>query len=311
MAERYSARKGLSGWHVANEYGTYCYCENCQKKFRQWLVERYGTVESLNEHWHTTFWGRQVYSFDEVMLPTELNDDYRFNPVISLDYNRFVTDSTIACYKNEADILKAARPDLPVFTNISGHIKNIDQFKMVPQMDVAGWDNYPTPGDDPSFPAMKHDIMRAAGGERSYYVMEQSPNQQNWQPYNKLKRPGEVRRIAWQGLAHGSDSSMFFQMHQSQAGQEKFHGAIIGRSGEGDTRIYREVRELGEELSRMGSRFIGATTPAEGGHPVRLGKLVGLGADQRPHQGYGLSEGGLALLQAVLSDEHPGRYGQI
>lgn len=265
MADRYSAREGLAGWHVANEYGTHCYCENCQKKFRLWLKDRYGTVESLNEHWHTTFWGRQVYSFDEVMLPTELNDDYRFNPVISLDYNRFVTDSTIACYKNEADILKAARPDLPVFTNISGHIKNIDQFKMVPQMDVAGWDNYPSPGDDPSFPAMKHDIMRAAGGQRPYYVMEQSPNQQNWQPYNKLKRPGEVRRIAWQGLAHGSDSSMFFQMHQSQAGQEKFHGAIIGRSGEGDTRIYREVRELGEELSRMGSRFIGAATPAEVG----------------------------------------------
>ena len=24
MAERYKFRKGLSGWHVANEYGTYC-----------------------------------------------------------------------------------------------------------------------------------------------------------------------------------------------------------------------------------------------------------------------------------------------
>ena len=265
MADRYSKRKGLAGWHVANEYGTHCYCENCQKKFRTWLADRYGSIENLNERWHTAFWGRQVYDFDEIYLPSELNDDYRFNPVISLDYNRFVTDSTIECYENEARILKAARPDLPVFTNISGYIKNINQFKMVPHMDVAGWDNYPWPTDDPSFPAMKHDIMRAANGGQSFYVMEQSPNQQNWQPYNKIKRPGEVRKIAYQGLAHGSDSSMFFQMHQSKAGQEKFHGAVIGRTGEGDTRIYREIRELGEELALLGNRFVGATTPAEVG----------------------------------------------
>ena len=265
MADRFRFRKGLSGWHVANEYGTKCYCEICQKKFRQWLVERYGTINSLNEHWHTTFWGRQVYSFEEVMLPTELNDDYRFNPAVALDYQRFVTDSTIECFENEARILKKARPDLPVFTNISGYIKKLDQFKMVPHMDVAGWDNYPWPTDDPGFPAMKHDIMRAANGGRSFYVMEQSPNQQNWQPYNKIKRPGEVRRIAYQGLAHGSDSSMYFQMHQSIAGQEKFHGAIIGRNGDGNTRIYREIMDLGEELARLEDRFIGGRTPAEVG----------------------------------------------
>ena len=34
MAKRYGKHPGLSAWHVANEYGTYCYCENCQQKFR-------------------------------------------------------------------------------------------------------------------------------------------------------------------------------------------------------------------------------------------------------------------------------------
>lgn len=106
MAKRYSAYPGLVAWHVANEYGTYCYCENCQRKFRIWLEKRYGTIENLNDKWNTAFWGRIVYDFDEIMLPTELNDDYRFNPAIQLDYMRFVTDSTVECYLNEADILK-------------------------------------------------------------------------------------------------------------------------------------------------------------------------------------------------------------
>ncbi len=256
MAERYKDRPGLIGWHVANEYGTYCYCDNCQNKFRSWLKNRYKTLDELNTRWHTCFWGKTLYDFDEVMVPSELNDDYRFNPAVQLDYMRFITDSTIECYENEARILKAATPKLPVFTNISGFIKKLDQSKMVPCMDTAGWDNYPWPTDERSFPAMKHDIMRALKGGESYYVMEQSPNQQNWQPYNKLKRPGEVRRLAYQGLAHGSDSSLYFQMRQSVAGQEKFHGAVISHSGRTDTRIIREFTELGKELEKLGDSFI-------------------------------------------------------
>ncbi len=265
MAERYQDYPGLLGWHVANEYGTYCYCENCQRKFRSWLQKRYQTLEKLNDRWNTSFWGRVFTSFEEVMLPTELNDDYRFQPAIQLDYLRFVTDSTIECYENEAKILKKATPELPVFTNISGFIKKINQFEMVPHMDMAGWDNYPAPADKRSFPALKHDIMRACKDGQSYYVVEQSPNQQNWQPYNKLKRPGEVRKIAYQGLAHGSDSCLFFQMRQSAAGQEKFHGAFISHSGRDDTRIFRECSTLGMELKKLSGTFENARTQAQVG----------------------------------------------
>ena len=95
--------------------------------------------------------------------------------------------------------------------------------------------------------------------------MEQSPNQQNWQPYNKIKRPGEVRSIAFQGLAHGSDSVLFFQMRQSAAGQEKFHGAVISHSGRTDTRIFREISELGAELKKLGGSITGAKTRCEAG----------------------------------------------
>lgn len=256
MAERYHTYPGLAGWHVANEYGTYCYCENCQKQFRIWLEKRYGTIEHLNDKWNTAFWGRVVYDFDEIMLPTELNDDYRFNPAIQLDYMRFVTDSTLECYLNEADILKKYTPDLPVFSNISGFIKKLNQFKMVEHMDSAAWDNYPGPRDERSLPALKHDIMRALKDGESYIIAEQSPNQQNWQPYNKLKRPGEVRTIAYQGLARGADACLFFQMRQSVGGQEKFHGAVISHAGTDDTRIYREIAELGQELQKLGDTFL-------------------------------------------------------
>lgn len=123
-------------------------------------------------------------------------------------------------------------------------------------MDSAAWDNYPGPRDERSLPALKHDIMRALKDGESYIIAEQSPNQQNWQPYNKLKRPGEVRTIAYQGLARGADACLFFQMRQSVGGQEKFHGAVISHAGTDDTRIYREIAELGQELQKLGHTFL-------------------------------------------------------
>ena len=265
MAKRYQNHPALAVWHVANEYGTYCYCPICQAQFRVWLRKRYGNIDNLNEKWNTAFWGRTLYSFEEVMLPTELNDDYRFNPAIQLDYMRFVTDSTAECFENEYRVLKKYTPDIPVQTNMSGYIKKLDQFKMAEKMDIIGWDNYPWPTDDRSFIAFKHDIMRGLKNGQSYMLMEQSPNQQNWQPYNKLKRPGEVRLLSYQALAHGADTCLFFQMRQSIGGQEKFHGAVISHAGHNNTRVFREIKQLGHELAAIGDACVGAYSSSKVG----------------------------------------------
>jgi beta-galactosidase len=49
---------------------------------------------------------------------------------------------------------------------------------------------------------------------------------------------------------------MFFQMRQSVGGQEKFHGAVISHAGHGDTRVFRECTQLGEELDLLGGIFL-------------------------------------------------------
>lgn len=265
MAMRYKDFPGLAAWHVGNEYSTFCHCENCEKKFRVWLEKKYGTLENLNERWNTSFWGRTIYQFDTIRIPTERNGDECFFPAKQLDYLRFVTDTTEECFLNEANVLRRITPDVPVFSNISGFIKKLNQFQLTRCMDWVGWDNYPAPGDDPAFVALKHDIMRGLKGGESYLIAEQSPNQQNWQPYNKLKKPGELRLIAYQGLAHGGDGSLYFQMRQSVGGMEKFHGAVISHSGRCDTRIFQEMENLGGELEKLNGLILNGKTRAEVG----------------------------------------------
>ncbi|HEY8402192.1 MAG TPA: beta-galactosidase, partial [Cytophagaceae bacterium] len=106
LAERYKDHPALLMWNVANEYGTYCYCENCAKEFRKWLKERYGSIEELNKRWNLSFWGHTVYDWEEITVPSELNDDNKWYQPKALDYLRFMTDSNIACYLNEYRILK-------------------------------------------------------------------------------------------------------------------------------------------------------------------------------------------------------------
>src|SRR5690606_37631047 len=72
LAERYSSHEGLVVWHISNEYGGYCYCDNCAEAFRGWLKERYQTIEALNKAWYTSFWGHTFYDWAEIVPPNEI-----------------------------------------------------------------------------------------------------------------------------------------------------------------------------------------------------------------------------------------------
>jgi beta-galactosidase len=55
---------------------------------------------------------------------------------------------------------------------------------------------------------------------------------------------------------------LFFQLRAGQGACEMYHGAVIGHAGRSDTRVFREVAELGAELERVGEATLGARTPA-------------------------------------------------
>ena len=84
-----------------------------------------------------------------------------------------------------------------------------------------------------------------------FLLMESCPSATNWKPINKLKKPGIHLAASLQAVAHGSDSVLYFQLRQSQGASEKFHGAVIDHYGGDDTRIFREVTEVGEALEQI------------------------------------------------------------
>lgn len=270
LAKRYQDYENIVAWHISNEFGGECYCENCEKAFRKWLKQRFGTIEEMNRVFYTAFWGHTFYDWDEVVLPNFQSehfladgDDRTQFQGITLEYRRFMSESILECFRLEYQEIKKVMPDVPITTNLMGFYKPLDYQKWAKEMDFISWDSYPAPTDTPAETALQHDLMRGIKSQKSFVLMEQTPSVTNWQPYNKLKRPGEMRLLSYQAAAHGADAIQFFQIRRSIGACEKFHGAVIDHAGRDDTRVFREIERLGKELEKLGSVFLEGYTPAE------------------------------------------------
>ncbi|KRE64872.1 beta-galactosidase [Paenibacillus sp. Soil750] len=266
LAERYNNHEAVLIWHVSNEYGGYCYCDNCADAFRTWLQERYTTLDQLNKAWYTGFWGHTFYDWEEIVPPNALSEeepgDRSFFQPISLDYRRFMSDSLLDCYKLEYNAIRRHSPQLPITTNLMGLYKPLDYFKWAPYLDVISWDNYPSLDTPVSLTSMTHDLMRGLKDGQPFMLMEQTPSQQNWQKYNSLKRPGVMKLWSYQAVARGADTILFFQLRRSAGSCEKFHGAVIEHVGHEHTRVFRECAELGHELERLSDKVLDARVKA-------------------------------------------------
>ena len=268
LAERYASNPRVTCWHINNEYGVTCFCDNCQNAFRVWLKDRYKTIEALNKAWNMEFWGHTVYDWDDVVVPNALSEGIGTEKTafagISIDYRRFNSDSVLECYKMERDAIRKYNKDVVITTNLMGTFKDLDYFKWAKEMDVVSWDNYPAYDTPWSKIAMTHDLMRGLK-KAPFMLMEQTPSQQNWQKYNSLKRPGQMRAQSYQTVAHGADTIQFFQLRRSVGACEKFHGAVIAHVGTENTRVFREVAQLGRELESFGTKTLGSENISEVG----------------------------------------------
>lgn len=267
LAERYARHPSLLAWHINNEYGGACYCDLCAEAFRGWLRARHGTLDALNDAWWTAFWSHRYTDWDQIEPPSALTEhwcgpDHTAFQGLTLDYRRFMTDALLGCFTGEKRAVRAHDPDTPVTTNLMGAYQPLDYHRWAPHLDFASWDNYPPPGAPPTRPALAHDLMRGLKDGAPFWLMEQTPSTTACRDANPLRAPGELRLATFQAIAHGADAALYFQMRASRGACEKYHGAVIGHAGRADTRVFREVADLGAELTGLGPATLGARTPS-------------------------------------------------
>ena len=257
LAQEFGSHPGLILWHISNELGGECYCDMCKKPFQEYLREKYLTnIEELNKQWWTSFWSRRFDSFEQIEPPYDNGEHSILG--LNLDWKRFNSWNMKDYLAFERRILKKYTPQVPATANFMKLFEQLDYVDLAKEIDIISWDGYPswnndyeTPADTAAELSFDHAVMRSLKKDKPFMLMESTPSLVNWHSVNKLKRPGILRASSIQTIGCGSDTVQYFQWRKGRGAAEQFHGAVVDHLGRDDTRVFKEVSEVGELLKKL------------------------------------------------------------
>jgi beta-galactosidase len=274
IAERYGHHPAVEAWQVDNELGwantTRCYCDNCQKKFREYLREKYKTINALNNAYGTVVWSQIYRNFDEIMIPRAgvcYDSDHNTqgqNPGLLLDYYRFASDSVVSFTKESCDDIRKYS-DYPVTTNMLDAAVNsgtgIDYFRLSKQLDFTAWDNYIEFqwGCAASETVSRDHALARGYKHQPFWVMEQQVGACGWSKMGPTPTPGKIRLWTYQSVANGADTVVYFRWRSALNGLEQYWNGILDHDGVPGRR-YQEVKQIGNEMETL-NKEVGTLTP--------------------------------------------------
>ena len=72
MADHFGDRESVIGWQLDNEFNCHMdvsYAPSDTAAFRDWLRDKYKTLDRLNQAWGTSFWSQHYADWAEVLPP--------------------------------------------------------------------------------------------------------------------------------------------------------------------------------------------------------------------------------------------------
>lgn len=267
MAEHYAQHPAVIGWQTDNEFGgPYCYCDACKRSFHAWLRARYGYLDALNRAWGTRFWGHVYQKWDEIDLPRRGSPGWcphANNPSLDLDFKRFYSYKTVEFQRDQVRIIRQLCPKHFITHNMMGSAPNINYFDLAADLDFVSWDSYPVWGDPevPMAAAAAADLMRGIKG-KNFWIMETNAGPGGSFTFGRNVRPGEIRRLAFQQLAHGADGYLWFRWRTCLSGREQYWHGFLGHDGVAGRR-YLEAAQVASEFHQLAPELEGTSVPAE------------------------------------------------
>jgi beta-galactosidase len=103
--------------------------------------------------------------------------------------------------------------------------------------------------------------MRGLKG-KNFMIMEQTAGPCGWEAFGRNPWPGEIRKIAYQQLAHGSDGQIWFRWRTCTVGREQYWHGLLGHDGK-PLRRYQEAAQTAKEFRKLESYLRGTTVVAD------------------------------------------------
>lgn len=255
MGERFQNNPNVAAWQIDNEVdAVFCCCDTCAEKFRIWLQKKYGTIAAVNEAFGNEVWSGSYSSWSQILPPLGDRPLVQYNPAYLLDFQRFASESVVEYVRFQTNILREYFPELPITTNTWYCDYMPDFYELFRELDLCSYDNYP-PFEIPEEGYYSHafhlDMMRGVK-RKNFWIMEQLGGAIGgcWMPMGPTTRPGVIKGMALQAIAHGADQVLHFRWRSSNSGAEMYwHGILDQNNMPG--RKYRELQDLCRTVEKL------------------------------------------------------------
>ncbi len=274
LAEHYCRYENVIGWQLDNEIN----CENDSyysgsdhEAFREYLKEKYETLDNLNEKMGTVFWNQTYTDWKQVYLTRRTNTYGQTNPHLQLEEKRFISESAISFFKLQADIIKKYRRD-DQFITTNGVFRHIDYHKLVDEvLDFITFDNYPAFAFEPFIVPQQtnglkdrnssFNLTRIRSISNNFGIMEQQTGAGGWncRMLMPMPKPGQMRLWSLQAMAHGADFVSYFRWRTATFGTEIYWHGLNDYSNVENRRV-RELKKTHEDVEKIknvaGSKYL-------------------------------------------------------
>ncbi|MFT3888741.1 MAG: beta-galactosidase [Arachnia sp.] len=284
MGQRFGHHEAVLGFQVDNEIGIQNLANpHLIERFRAHVLDRFGSVEAINERWGLTYWSHRLSTIDDLWGPAG-----NTNPGYALEWARFQESLTREFIEWQKGILREVVDPSKTLLHclIGGHSgEHSDTRGISRAMDVAAVNIYvplqdafalpepsTAPGLGPSWLPNRGvtelyfyaDMGWSLRGDRGepFAVTESQATSIAGHSSNIPPFPGQLRLFAHVLLARGANLLSYWHWATLHYGTESYWGGVLGHDLE-PGRIYAEVAEIGAELGRIGDAVDGLVPDAE------------------------------------------------
>ena len=278
-ANRFSALYGWDVWsepHVINwaefpylHNAEFCFCPSSQARFREWLKQKYGTLDALNAAWY-----RRFERWEQVEPP-------RASTILSytdyLDWRAFIDDKLAGDLRTRVEAIRtadhahaitshAAVPGL--FTSPTDGYGEPDDFKMSENADFFGTSLYPKHSESTrpwsyQMLAAGLDFTRSAGhgSGKGFWIGELQAGQ--GVTGMRIAAPVDSHDEEfwmWKVLSHGAREIAIYAWYPMSSGYESNGYGLINLDGTLTPRA-RAAGKVAQEIAQNGSDLL-ASEPA-------------------------------------------------
>lgn len=272
---RYAEHPAVVGYQVDNEPGhQVSHNAHVFAAFKTWLIERFGSVESINREWNLAHWAHRMTHIDELWVP-----DGNHVPQYDLAWRRFHAERTTEYIDWQCAIVREyARADQFVTTCIDPMRSAVHDGDLAGVLDVVATNQYLASQSELADDVVGDYTFPPSGSWAPFYVAdrgfgmrqerflitETNASSIGFPWFNFPSFDGQWRQVGWAMIARGARSIAYWHWHTMHASWETYWGGVLPHSFV-PGRVYEQIAELGREITAAGAAIEGLVPDAQVG----------------------------------------------